>query len=66
MFPAARCLPPRLPNLGVKGASTSPLPGCSGLGGDRHVGTLMTARVEKQDVTELDLYRVEAGCCEYT
>lgn len=64
-FPAAHSLPPRLLNLGVQGVSTSLLPGCSGLAGDRHVGTLMTGGVERQEVTELHPYRVRAGCCDY-
>lgn len=34
--------------------------------GYRQVGTLMTLGVEKQEVIELDPYRIRASCCEYT
>lgn len=55
------------PDLGVRGQHL-PSPQLWGgrcvLGGDSHVGTLMSASVEKEEITELDPYWVRAGCCD--
>lgn len=41
------------PSLGVRGQH-QPSPWCGVPGGDRHIGTLMSASVEQEETTELE------------